>query len=210
MKLKDKLDLLQGQYVKIGARMSFIYCQICDKNIYETLKVIEKKEYNRICNVLKKTQTTLKNFNDSWEMRIDNRIETLKAQQKTRLEQELKKVGRNYNLSCKDKGRLPDPSKRSALQKEKSKELEKLFKEELKQLKDKCAEDRKQELNVLKNRLNNYESYKKNFQPLLEREVVDFYPSIVEEKTYIIKITGNEIGKYWDKEEYDRDNLKEK
>jgi hypothetical protein len=37
MKLKEQLELLRGKQVKLGSRMSFIYCEICDDNIEKIL-----------------------------------------------------------------------------------------------------------------------------------------------------------------------------
>ena len=44
----------------------------------------------------------------------------------------------------------------------------------------------------------------KEFIPLLEREVIEIYDSCIHENEKIIRVTGLEKGKYWDKEEYQK------
>ena len=44
MLLNEQLELLKGTYIKLGSKMSFFYCQKCDKKILETLEKIENKE----------------------------------------------------------------------------------------------------------------------------------------------------------------------
>lgn len=46
------------------------------------------------------------------------------------------------------------------------------------------------------------------FIPFLEREVIEVYDSLIHENEKIIRVTGEEICDYWDKEEYDKDKRK--
>lgn len=47
----------------------------------------------------------------------------------------------------------------------------------------------------------NYESYINNFVPIADRKILDIYPRIQKDGICII-ISGSELGKYWDREEY--------
>lgn len=45
----------------------------------------------------------------------------------------------------------------------------------------------------------------KDFEPMMERTVIDAYERLQGDGIAII-ITGSELGKYWDKEEWDADH----
>lgn len=209
MKLKEQLELLKGKQVKLGARMGFIYCEICDDNIEKVLSLIEEKEYQRILRIKNITSKSLKNFDNHWKNKKGKRIELLKKQQQNKLDLECKKEIKNAKMILKEKGILLNKKHEEKIKRETLKKWEKTFEKQLKELIEKTNIEKKESLEFLNNRYDNYSKYVKEFKPFLEREVLEVYNSIVDEETIIVRFTGNECGKYWDREEYILDMKKE-
>lgn len=202
MKLKEQLELLRGKQVKLGSRMSFIYCEICDDNIEKILLEMEKKEYNRIVKIKESTKKSLNNFEKHWKIKKEKRIELLKKQQEKKLEIEIKKEIKNTKIILKNKGIIITKKHKEKIENEVTKKWKKTFDEQLKELIEKTKNDKEENWEVLNKRYINYSNYVKEFEPFLEREVLEVYNSIVDEETIIVRFTGNECGKYWDREEY--------
>lgn len=72
MTLKEQLDLIKGKDVKIGFRVSFIYCEINDDNIENVLNELSENEFKKNKNELKKAKNYLNNFDMFWKNKICN------------------------------------------------------------------------------------------------------------------------------------------
>lgn len=204
MLLKEQLEQMKGCYVKLGSKMSFVYCQINDDNIENVLNKLGKEEYKRILEVLARTKKHLDNFETRWEKNIKRRVEYLEKKQKNKLAAKIKNETNNYKRLCKKEKIEIDLDKIEEIKDTTTKEYEKNFAEEMQELLKKAQEDKAEDFRVSSNRLENYTLYKKEFIPFVEREVIEVYPSIVEDNTFIIRFTGHEQGRFWDKDEYDK------
>lgn len=141
MKLKEQLELLKGYDVKIGGGISFIYCEICDENIFN---IIEKNsiDYHRdLIKIKNELLYEIENFDSIWKQYVNNKIKILKNKQTQKIENE------SNILLEKDKNEA----------KIKGKKLTKvdicLIKSEQEKLKKKYSKEFKSELITLKEEL---------------------------------------------------------
>lgn len=215
MILREQLQELRGKYVKVGSRMAFWYCQICDDNIEKTLEKYSKQEHKRITTKLAQATTDFNNIDKLWKQRAKRLVNRLKNYH-------AKIINNLVKQDIEDK--LAElKSQKVKLKKDAKKELiETLTTEYTAKYKKKLKKGHKEQLDTLKkvtlpikkekfytkveNRYNLYTKLVNAFKPYLEREVIEVYNSIVDENTLIIKVTGYEEGKYWDQEEYDKVN----
>ena len=204
MLLKDQLEQMKGCYVKIGSKLSFVYCQKCDDNIYDTLYMLGKDEYKRILETLAKTKKHLETFETRWEKNINRRVECLEKKQKNRLAAKIKVETNIYKRFCKTEKLPIDEEKIKEIKSEITEKYNIKFAEEMQELLTKANDDKAEDYRVSTGRLENYTLYKQEFMPFIEREVIEVYPSIVEKNTFIIKVTGHEQGRFWDRDEYDK------
>lgn len=216
MILRDQLQLLKGKYVKVGSRMAFWYCEICDDNIEAIMDELSNKEYKRITSNLEATTNELNNFEEIWQQRLERNIKRLKGHFKAIIEKHVKKEIKNKLAELKEKKiKLSKDEKkelRASLTLEYTPKYENEYKkaqeERLTELIEITLPQKKEEhLKELTNRHKRYAKLVKAFKPYLERKVKEVYPSIVDENTVIVRVTGYEESKYWDREEYDRANV---
>ncbi len=215
MILREQLKELRGKYIKVGSRMAFWYCQICDDNIEKVLDKLSKKEHKRITTKLEQTTTELNNFEEIWKKRVARTISRKKGGHKRIIEDHVKKDIKYYLAELKEKGIKLKKDEKKELIEQLTKEYTKKYKKEfgkehnkqLRELKTIILPHKKEEYYTkLTNKYNQYTKLVKNFKPYLERKVKEVYNSIVDENTVIVKVTGYEEGKYWDQEEYDKEN----
>lgn len=186
MLLKEALQLYQGHQVKVGADMSFFYCEICDENIFETIDKISDERYAYILTRLAFFTDKHTNFPTYWENKFKRNLEVFKNGL-------VKQMREKYPHK---------PDHQLAVL------VERHFKYEINEEIEKLNERKDKELNHIKRMIKRYTDYLTNWQPYLEREVLEVYDSIVYD-CRIIKITGPECGKYWDREEYNNDTTRQ-
>ena len=210
MKLKHQLILLQDKQIKVGSLISFFYCEKCDKNILNTIEYLSNKEYERITNILNEALYLKQNFEEVWKKKIERKIQTTKASQ-----QKMLKTMASEEIRCMRKV-LKENGSKEKINKEKAKLLteklikkyaklnKKIFKKQIKKVVIKMLKAKEKNYEKTIKTIEEYIPRIENWIPYLEREVIEVYDSIVDENCKIIKITGLEKSKYWDKEEYNR------
>lgn len=194
MILLEALKQYQGHQVKLGADTSFIYCQICDENIFDLIKQMSDERFAFIHNKKDEYIYLYDNFENIWENRFKQRIEALQNNQKKRATEHIKLKHRKV----KNIDTLVD--KYMKLNKEK-------FDIEIKELELKLTLAKQDEYTKVRKNLKRYKHYCKIWKPYLEREVIEVYDSIIYD-CKIIRFEGVEVGQYWDKDEYDKVNNK--
>lgn len=79
MKLKEQLKLLQGQDVRVGAVSAFVYCGICDDNIFDFMEKTSKEYYRELIFNEKKANEHLANFETFWINKTNNEVKKIKT-----------------------------------------------------------------------------------------------------------------------------------
>lgn len=91
MKLKEVLKLYQGKQIKIGADISFMYCEICDENIWDIIQKLSDERHKFIQQKLINYKEYLKNFDKFWNEKLQRQLNNAKLNKLNRFEiQELK------------------------------------------------------------------------------------------------------------------------
>lgn len=195
MLLKEALQLYQGHQIKVGADTSFIYCQICDENIYETINKLsdDRFVYNHV--KLDEFKYLYDNFENIWKKRIKQRIELFKKRQQDKILDEIDEM----------KPKKKSKKKIESLIIELNRKYKKEFELELDEFKVKLNLAKQKDWQRIKNGLNNFTNQVENWKPFLEREVLEIYDAQLY-TCKIVKFEGPEIGAYWDKDEYDKAN----
>lgn len=211
MKLRHQLMLLQGKQVKIGSLISFFYCEKCDENIFDTIDKISDQEFDRLVRTLNNALYLKENFEEVWKKKIEYRVNCTKNSQQKSVEkmatQEIKRIREELKEQKSDKklGRQEAKELKEKLIEKYTKENKKLFKVQIEKLIEKMLFSKARNYEETLQTIEEYVPRVRDWTPYLEREVIEVYDSIVDENCKIIRITGLEKSKYWDRDEYNRD-----
>lgn len=67
MKVREALEEYQGVLIKIGARVGFIYCDICDEHTQGIIEDMSKEELKALKKKRADVAKHLKNFKEDWK-----------------------------------------------------------------------------------------------------------------------------------------------
>lgn len=211
MKLRHQLMLLQGKQIKIGSLISFFYCEKCDENIFDTIDKISDQEFDRLVRILNDALYLKENFEEIWKKKIEYRVNCAKKSQQKSVKkmatQEIKRIREELKEQKSDKklGRQEAKELKEKLIEKYTKENKKLFKVQIEELIEKMLSNKARNYEETLQTIEEYVPRVRDWAPYLEREVIEVYDSIVDENCKIIRITGLEKSKYWDRDEYNRD-----
>ena len=191
MKLCDYLAKCKYKSIKVGAcdGSGFFYCDNLTKNTPKIIEFIGNRYLESAKKNLEETKNYFENFDTIWEERFA-------------------KMNLVKDKNWREKVIEDVPIKQRA---EKRKYLEKKLKDLPKAIKQK-KEQMELEKKQLPHEIKRLEKYIATFVPMLERKVVDKYDAISpdEKDTIIVRISGDERGKYWLITEYQDRNKKVK
>lgn len=212
MKLKEQLELFKGKQIKIGAEISFFYCEECVPNILDIINTLSEEEYDRITRIKLESINIIDNFEAWWDERAKRKISALTLKQEKKINKmvssKIKEIKAELKKQKKRLSRKENAILKDSLQKKFRKENTGVFRKELRKLKKKISEHKPVVYQEILERRDRYIIKVKNFIPFLEREVIEVYDSIVDETCKIIKVTGDEKSKYWDRDEYLKDQIR--
>lgn len=77
MKLKEVLNNMNGETVKLGSASNFVFCGKVDENTEGTLIKLSAEELDSLKNRLKLTKRHDKNFDQIWDMKLKGQLELL-------------------------------------------------------------------------------------------------------------------------------------
>ena len=161
MIVREILEKLEGQNIKIGASVSFIYCGVV-KNLSKLFEQEEKKEIDRLGAELSKYSKDIKKHKKDIE-KYKSDIESLSR----------------YDIEGMSKEKI----------------------DKIIDYKKNNIKKSTQELNQATKKLNEIKMLIKDYKPIMDSEVLEVYPSKIEDATIII-FKGRYIGKYWTIKEY--------
>lgn len=184
MNLKEALQLYQGHQIKVGAEMSFFYCEICDENIFDIIENLSNERFAFIHVKKDEFIYLYDNFEKEWKNKFKRRLNAFEQRRRNKIVDENKKV---------PVGKLAKIINRELNSKE--------YKQELQEYIEKMEKQRADEWKFVVRSKERYTNYCETWIPFLEREVVEIYDAELYE-CKIIRIVGPELGKYWDRGEY--------
>lgn len=193
MNLREALEMYQGHQVKVGSEVAFVYCQICDENIYDLMDKLsdernafihEKYEYYKHYN---------DNFEAVWGKGFKNRITRFKNIQRNGVIKKLKSTIQGFK-------KLDEEYKQLLIETEL---LDPKYEEDLNEYIEKIKSRKDEDRKKVSNAKTRYKTYIDTWSPYLERKIVEIYDATLYDAR-IIKFEGPEHGPYWDKEEYDK------
>ena len=77
MILKELLNDMNGETVKLGSASGFVFCGKVDENTEGTLIKLSAEELDSLKNLLKLTKRHDKNFDQIWDMKLKGQLELL-------------------------------------------------------------------------------------------------------------------------------------